>query len=195
MELRVVFFYILSFFLSFFVINIFKNHLAAISTIFNLFQFCIFSILFITCIPNRKSKIFITALSTLNLLFLLIIHFQLKSKFEFVSILTDSLLIFIYTLMFFYNEMNSSNNYIIYTSHKFWIVLACVIFYAGTLFVFLYTSDMKDKMYSALWNVVNLIFEIVKNTCFSIAFLLARKPKQNILAAEYDDTNMTEKPF
>jgi hypothetical protein len=82
----------------------------------------------------------------------------------------------------------------IYQSYTFWIATGCIIYLAGTLFLFLYTSDIKDKQTNSLW-VIDIVFEIIKNIFFSIAFIIGKNSKQNIAPAGYDDTNMFEKPF
>ena len=162
---------------------------------FAFFEFVLFSILFFLVIKNKRTRDIILSISAFNLLFLIFIVLFFKSKFDFCSTLSNTLIIFVYSIIFFYSEINSPRTLIIYQSSQFWIVLGCVIFYSGTLFVFLYTSDMKDKMLNSLWNSINLTFEIAKNICFSIAFIVARKNTQNILASDFDDTNMLEKPF
>jgi uncharacterized membrane protein len=128
-------------------------------------------------------------------LFLIIILIFSTTRFDFISTLAIALLILTYSIIFYYEQINQPEELIIYQSHKFWIVTGCTIFYSGTLFIFLYTSDMKDKTHSSLWEGANATFEIIKNICFSIAILIAGRNANKHLSFESYDTNPFETPF
>jgi hypothetical protein len=53
---------------------------------------------------------------------------------------------------------------------------------------------MKDKAYSSIWSI-NYVFEIIKNTCFSIALIIAKNDRRDTVIQGLDDTNILEKPF
>jgi hypothetical protein len=166
-----------------------RSYGSVIISSFAICEYIVFSTLFYFCISNKNFKKFILFISFIDLAIELVLVFTHVVNFDFWVALITATLILVYSIFFFYEQLNSSEIIIIYKSYKFWIVIGCIIYLSGTLFLFLYTSDLKDKQTNGLW-AINIVFEIVKNACFSIALVIAAKNKQNVLVAQYNDTNM-----
>ena len=193
--LRVVFFYVLASCASIILMGAFKNYQIKIISVFEIIEFALFSGFYFFFIQSVKFKRFIVVVSSLNLILDLILFFSLRLNFDFWATLTTAIIIVIYSIFFFSEQVNSPVVLAIYQSYAFWIVVGCIVYIMGTFLLFLYTSDLKDKDNSPLW-IINIAFEIIKNICFSIAFLVAgNNNKHNILAQNFNDTNMLEKPF
>lgn len=201
-DLRIIFFYVLIAFLSNFLVAGFKKDSSLIISIYAIFEYLFFTSFFFLSTKNKKFKILIAVISFLYLVFDVIFLRSGKTNFDFWAALFTTILIVIYSVFLLYeqvnaplaeNQYNSTSPLIIYQSYPFWIVIGCIIYLSGTLFVFLYTSDLKDKAFSSLWGI-NYVFEIIKNVCFAVAFILA-KNKKNIESQPFDDTNLFEKPF
>jgi hypothetical protein len=193
-ELRVVFFYVLASFFANILLSKFQNNASLIFNIFEIIEYLFFSAFFYFCIRNKNLKKLIIIVSLLVLVIELFFLSQQKPKFDFWVTLTTAILILIYCIFFFYEEMNSPQTLLIYQSYNFWIAAGCIIYLAGTLFLFLYTADIKDKQNNTLWNL-DIVFEIIKNVFFSIAFIIGKNSKKITPAADFEDTNMFEKPF
>jgi hypothetical protein len=193
-ELRVIFLYVLVSLASDFLLGAFQKNGSSVISISAIIEFIFFAVFFYLCIQNKKFKKVIVILSVADVLFKIVLLLVSKSSFDFWAALTTTLLIVFYSIFFFYEQVNSPETLFIYQSHNFWIVVGCIIYLSGTLFLFLYTSDLPDKQKNALWSI-NIVFEIVKNIFFSIAFIVARNDKQNMITDDSYDTNMFEKPF
>jgi hypothetical protein len=193
-ELRVIFFYVLVSFFSIFLLGAFQKNGSLIISISAVIEYAFFSTFFYICIQNKKFKKLIILISALTLSFEFFLFLTSKSNLDFwITIITAVVIVF-YSIFFFYEQVNSPETLFIYQSYNFWIVVGCIIYLSGTLFLFLYTADLPDKQRSSLWSI-NIVFELVKNVFFSIAFIVARNNKQNMIDAESYDTNMFEKPF
>ncbi len=140
-------------------------------------EFAFFSAFFYLVILSKKFKPSIIIISGLALCAEIILLYFDKENFDFWVALITAIIIVTYSISYFYEQLNSPETLIIYQSYTFWIVVGCIIYLSGTLFLFLYTSDLKNKESSPWW-VINISFEIVKNVFFSIAFIIARKIKQ-----------------
>jgi hypothetical protein len=193
-ELRVIFFYVLTSFISNFLLGAFQKNAFEIISVYALVEYSFFSIFFYLCIRNKKFKKLILLIYAVSLGFEIFLFYLPKSNFDFWAPLITAILIVIYSVFFFYEQVNSPETLFIYQSYKFWIVVGCIIYLSGTLFLFLYTSDLKDKQKNILWNI-NVVFEIIKNIFFSIAFIMAKDNKRNMISEDDYDTNMFEKPF
>lgn len=189
-----LFFYALLSLISDVMLGIFQKNASLVISLFAISENIFFSLLFYLFVQNPKIKKIIASISVICLCLIFSLFFLKKENFDFWAALITGIVIVVYSIFFFFEQVNSPQVLILYQSYKFWVVAGCIIYISGTLFLFLYTSNVRDRQKSALW-IINIAFEIIKDICFSIGFLLARKPNQNILAQEYDDTNMLEKPF
>ena len=189
-----IFFYVLTSFISNFLLGAFQKNAFEIISVYALVEYSFFSIFFYLCIRNKKFKKLILLIYAVSLGFEIFLFYLPKSNFDFWAPLITAILIVIYSVFFFYEQVNSPETLFIYQSYKFWIVVGCIIYLSGTLFLFLYTSDLKDKQKNILWNI-NVVFEIIKNIFFSIAFIMAKDNKRNMISEDDYDTNMFEKPF
>ena len=157
-------------------------------------EYSFFSAFFFLSINNKKFKKAIVVIAILNLSTEIFLLYSRNTIFDFWAALTTAIFIVSYSIYFFYEQVNSTQTLFIYQSYKFWIAVGCILYLSGTLFVFLYTSDIKDRQNTSFW-LINILFEIIKNVFFSIAFIVARNNKQNMIDADSYDTNMFEKPF
>jgi len=195
--LRVVFLYAVTSLASVFLLGAFQNDANDTALIFSISamaEYVFFAILLYLCIRNKKFKNLIIVASVLALGIDLFLFRSPKSNSIFWPTLITAVLIVLYSIFFFYEQVNSPQSLLIYQSYQFWIVVGCIIYLSGTLFLFLITSDIQDKQKNSLW-IINVLFEIVKNVFFSIALIVASNNKQNIISPDFDDTNILEKPF
>jgi hypothetical protein len=172
----------------------FKSHASLIISVFAMCEYAFFSAFFFLSTRNRIFKNLMLIASILYLSFLGIQLYSANTNFDFWAALITVILIVIYSVFFFYEHVNSPTTLIIYQSYAFWIVVGCIIYLAGTLFLFLYTADLKDKQSSLLWSI-NIAFEILKNIFFSIAFVIAKNNKKIAAIEDFEHTNMFENPF
>jgi hypothetical protein len=188
----VIFFYALTSLISDLFLGAFKNHASLIISIFAMIEYVFFAAFFFLCIYNNLFKKLILIVTVLNLCFESYLFNSQKANFDFWAALITTILIVIYSICFFYERLNSVQTLIIYQSFQFWIVVGCLIYLSGTLFLFLYTSDIKNKQNSSLWTI-NIAFEIVKNIFFSIAFIIGKNIKKTAATEDVYDSNVLEK--
>jgi hypothetical protein len=194
-ELRVVFLYVLVSLITNILLVVLNNYASLVISISAIIEYAFFSAFFYICIQNKKFKNLILSLSVLNICFEVFTLFLHQKNFDFWATLITAVLVLIYCIFFFYEEISKTETLLIYQSYTFWVATGCIIYLAGTLFLFLYTSDMEDKQKSSLW-VIDIVFEIIKNIFFSIAFVVGKNSKKIAAPAYFDDdTNMFKKSF
>ena len=192
--LKVVFFYALLTLITDFLIGWFFSYATTIVSVFALIEYLFFSLFFYIIIHNKKVKKAIIIVSILNTTIDIYILQNYREHFDFWAALVIGILTVTFSIIYFYEQINSPKIILIYNSYSFWIVVGFVIYISGTLFLFLYTSDMKDRQKSPLW-VLNTVFEIIKDICFSIAFFVANNSTKNTLSYNAQDTNPFESPL
>jgi hypothetical protein len=193
-DLRVCFFYTIASLLSDILVALLANYAYIIISSFTVIEYLFFSAFFYLCLRNKKIKPIIIIASALFLIVAGFLFFFAKTSFDFWAALVSTILVDAYCIFFFYEQLSLPETPMIYKSYQFWITAGCFIYISGILFLYLYTSGMKDKQKSGLW-IINIIFEIVKNIFFSIAFLIAKDTEQNTVTEDFDNTNLFKKPF
>jgi hypothetical protein len=83
----------------------------------------------------------------------------------------ESILIIILCLIYLYEQIDKPQNYFIYSSPNFWVILGFLSYMAGTLFLFIISNSLPWSERLKFW-VINNICNIFKNILFSIAFLI-----------------------
>ncbi|MBS1669468.1 MAG: hypothetical protein JST58_19000 [Bacteroidetes bacterium] len=149
-----------------------RNISALIISFFAIAEFLFFSYFLFHCLEIKKNRTFIVLTSTLICFIEIFLLIKIKANFDFWVALINTFIIVSYSILYFYEQVNSTQETLIYESYKFWVVAGCIIYLSGTLFVFLYTSGTKDKDLNFLWGI-NVAFEMIKYILFSIAFIIA----------------------
>jgi hypothetical protein len=144
--------------------------------IFTIAEYLLFAIFFYlnTLSKNiRKYQMVCSLIFIIFSLFFLITDHG--TKFDSLPASTESILIISYSLLFFYEELKFGGNTFIYSTKRFWIALAILIYLAASFIFFIATEFLSEKEQFMYWPI-SIIANIVKNICLSIAFSL-KQPK------------------
>ena len=195
LQLRVVFLYILASFLTNLALSFFENGRTIILHVFTLFEYSFFAFFFYLVIRNRLFRRVIFVLSVIFLVTaIFFIISSAKNKFDSLAASISAILVIVYAIYYFYEQMTDPKMLIIYQSPHFWIATGCLIYLAGTLFLFLFTSEINGNQEDPWWGINNLL-DTIKNLFFTIAFVIKRDPSLPQGFEDNGNTNMTEKPF
>jgi hypothetical protein len=82
-------------------------------------------------------------------------------------------------LYYFYEQLREdTSTLLIYTTHNFWIIIAFLIFFSGTFFLYIYAENVvNDKAFQNQYAVINSGFNLLKSILFSVAMLM--KPPES----------------
>ncbi len=156
------------------------------SSLFTIGELIIISYYFYTVIKAPILKKCILAASSIITIYLFVIFIQSdKKNFDSFSASLESITFIIFCLLYFYEQINRQDQYFIYSSPNFFIVLGIMIYMSGTLFLFVMANNFSEGERNRYW-VINDVSNIITNVSFSIAFLQNRFSHQN---------HMREKPF
>jgi hypothetical protein len=96
----------------------------------------------------------------------------------------EAILIIIYCIIFFYEQINNPDISFIYSSKKFWVTTAFLVYLSGTLFLFIYTSDLSEAEQFYYWPI-NYFFNILKNLVIALAFYIPTSKPQSFIKDEF----------
>jgi hypothetical protein len=105
-----------------------------------------------------------------------------------LSISVEYIIIIIFCLLYFYEEINVPQVTFIYSTKAFWIITGILIYSAGTFFLFLFSDNLTDDEWKK-WSIINYVFTILKNTCFGIAVTIKHTPDPLLSYESDSETN------
>ncbi len=167
-------------------INISKTTTFFFSSFFTIAEYCFFSAYIYF---NYKSKIFKKILIAGSFIFLAIaaynLFFDTTHRFDSLTTSVESILMICYSIFYFYEELKTPENTFIYSTKTFWIIIAILLYLAGTFILFVSTAYMTAEEQSGYWPINN-IANILKNILLSVAFILKVFPKNKFVQNIYN---------
>jgi len=157
-------------------------------SIFTVIEYTLFSLFFYYLAEKKKFKSVITITSILFYIVAITNFWFLgkSKKFDSFPATLEAVLVMIYCIYYFYDQLNRPEVTFIYSKAHFWITVGIFIYLSGTFFLFVQSSVLSDTERSNFW-IINLISNILKNILFSIAFIIPSKP--------WDPDKKLEKPY
>jgi hypothetical protein len=183
--LRVIFFYLLYSLVSeivlyFYHTRYFAHTMYAFFTILEFSCFCLFYYFAVSTTIVRKGLL---PLWSLFFIFALVDFFQINKQSSFDSINTGIESIFIILMCIYYLvvQIRGVNDLFVYSTSNFWIVITFLILTSGTFFLYIMAENNYDnKIFQLQYDIINTIFNILKNILFSTAMLMKPTPTDKV---------------
>lgn len=95
-------------------------------------------------------------------------------KIDSTPIGIESILIFIYSFFYFYEQMKDTSTLFIYNKYHFWIVIGYLIYLSGSFFIFIFTNQLDDELLNQYWFITSVSYSTM-NILFAIGFYIKAK--------------------
>ena len=119
-----------------------------------------------------------------SFLFLVIVCITLSNfgsqEFDNVNSGTEAILIIIYSILYFSEKLNIENLEPIFDHPGSYVVIGCLFYLAGNLFLFITTEAQN----TSIW-IINSLFNLIKNIFFLVAIRQCTKPKKAVSTLRY----------
>lgn len=169
-----------------------KMILRALFSLFTLVEYSTFTYFIFKTIKNPLYKKIILFISLLFFGVSIVIFIHNNQTFDTIPATVEAILIIIFCLYFLFEQIRSPQQYFIYSSSQFWVILGFLIYMSGTLFLFTVANELSDEEFRKFW-LINSVCNTFKNIFFAIAFLIKNQPSQSpFLEKSY--TDLFEKP-
>lgn len=160
-----------------------------LSSAFTSIEFLFFGLFFLLILIKKSSKraIYIGGVIflTISLIDLFLKIFKNQSSFNTIPISVSAITLIIFSIFYFYEQIQNPDVSFIYSKPYFWIVVGIMLYFSGTFFLFLQFSELSTEEQYNYW-IINWICIILKNIFFSIAFYLPKDYKDNFLETKSD---------
>jgi hypothetical protein len=158
-------------------------HLQIIFASYVIVQFSLFSLFFYLSLKEKKFK-YIPIAGAVVFYVIAIRNFT-NAEFDSFSISLASIFFIPYCILLLYEQMRDSNIVFVYNDKKFWIIIAFLLYFSGTLFLYIYLSTLPEQQRSSYWQINNF-FEILKNILFCVAFIMKKNVQPSYLTDNLD---------
>lgn len=150
--------------------------------IYTVFEYFIFGFLILLNIQSKKFRPFFYIISGVFLIILLIIYLISNIKrVDSISIGIEFIMLIIFILYFFFDQLKNVSTQSIYELFGFWIVLGILI-YLGFTFFFNMLANYLSKELVDQYELYTYVGDIIRNTLFAVAIFMLEKDnkiKQN----------------
>lgn len=153
--------------------------------IYTSLEYLFFASLFYFNMESRKLRKLIIGLSFLFIIFqgVYVIGFE-KTRIDSISIGVESILIFVYISLFFFENLSNPIKGIgIYSNHCFWISLGLLFYLGGSFFINILASSFSDEEWSKYF-YLNYIADTVKTLFFAIALIIQSNNAKKIVESK-----------
>jgi hypothetical protein len=150
---------------------------------FNIIQFTLFSLFFYFSLKEKKLK-YIPIIGAVVFYVIAIRNFT-SGTFDTFSLALASVFFIPYCILLLYEQIRETDVVFVYNNKKFWIIIAFLLYFSGTLFLYIYISTLPEKQRASYWQINNF-FEILKNILFSVAFIMKKNTERSYLVDNLD---------
>ncbi|HRN55546.1 MAG TPA: hypothetical protein PLL71_03800 [Agriterribacter sp.] len=145
-----------------------------IGRITTIFEYTLVFLLFFNIIIStifKKGMIVVTVLIGVYLLYDLLS--AANDSFDSIPLGIASLAFLIYCIFYLFERVSDPTSLFLYASPVFWVVVALIIYFAGTFFPFIYAqSHMKENQFVSEYSLIHDTLYIIKNLLFGVAMLM-----------------------
>ena len=139
-------------------------------SVFTLVEYSVFSYVLYSVITNRMFRAIILIASAIFFVFSIYYFLTLgNNTFDSLPASIEAILIVVYSIFYLFDQMNKPQVIFIYQEPHFWFVVAFIIYFSGTLFLFIQASNLTKEERDNFWKI-NLFSLMIKNILFAIAF-------------------------
>lgn len=169
-----------------------------ILSIFTVIEYSIFTYVLYSIIENRVFRTLILGSAIAFYIFAVSLYIygvdEDQYSFDSLPASVESILIVAYSIFYLFDQMNKPQVMFIYQEPNFWFVVGFIIYFSGTLFLFIQANNLDRDIRDNFWKI-NLFLNITKNILFAIAF---STKKSKSLHSSFDnpyDNDILENPY
>ena len=139
---------------------------------FTMLEFTLFSFFFYSSLNERKFK-YIPIIGA-ALFYIVAIGSFTNKRFDSLPTSVEALLTITYCILLLYEQIKDPKVVFVYSTKKFWVIIAFFLYFSGTLFLFVYTSTLSEEQRQSYW-LINNFFEMLKNILFCVSFIMKKR--------------------
>lgn len=162
---------------------------------FTIIEYSIFSFVLYTILENKIFRKIIIFSSIAFYIFTFIYFITVKeTSFDSLPASIEAILIVAYSIFYLFDQMNKPQVMFIYQEPTFWFIVGFIIYFSGTLFLFIQASHLDREIRNNFWKI-NLFLNIAKNILFAVAFSTKKSKSLQFSSENPFDNDILENPY
>jgi hypothetical protein len=165
---------------------------------FTLIEYSIFAFVLYSIIENvifRKIMLYSSLVFSVFAVTLYILGLGADDpSFDSLAASIEAILIVLFCMFYLFDQMNKPQVFFIYQEPNFWFVVAFILYFSGTLFLFTQASNMDEEARESYWNI-NYFLNITKNILFAVAFSTKKSRSLEYSSENPFDHDILENPY
>lgn len=153
---------------------------------FTVVEYTLFTIFLSFNFKSKKIKKLI--LFVLPLFYAILLYYifnkDRSNNFDAIPAALESILIIIFCVIFFFEQIRDMEVSFIYSSKTFWIIVAILVYMSATFFLFISAEFVSQEERRSYW-FINSISNLLKNVLLAVAFIIPN----------YEPRPLAERPF
>lgn len=195
-SLRVILFYILYCIFneasSFYLQNIHSQNVIYLFAIFTLVEYSFFCYFIYSVLPKNylKKGVPVFWIGYLIFAFIDYFYFSKGQEFDSFAIGVESIIIILLCIGYLFIQLRRSTTLLVNSTFDFWVIIAFLIYFAGTFFLYIMTESMRESIsFQIQYTIINISFNILKNIllCVAMTMKLNNHQKVSSLLPDLDD--------
>ncbi|PWT96196.1 MAG: hypothetical protein C5B52_16310 [Bacteroidetes bacterium] len=152
--------------------------------IFTIVEYCFLAAFLLIALKSIKIKRIILILSSIFVIISGIDLFTTKADtFDSVPVAIEAILIIIYCIYFLYEQIVTPTPKLIYASADFWVVVALLLYFCGTFFLYIYSQNyLGDSDFNKKYDIINSFFYILKNLILGLAMCVKAETRNSSIS-------------
>lgn len=143
--------------------------------IYTILEFFIFSIYFLTII-GKSHRLLILFLTSIFFILSILDFSNNNYQFDSIPTGTSSIILISLSVIFFYKQLKELNSLFLYSTADFWNVVGILMYFSGTLFLFIYSQNNFENLeFKILFNSFLTVFSIIRNVLWLVGLLISNK--------------------
>lgn len=162
---------------------------------FTVMEYTLFSVFMYLSLKSKRIKQLIIGVAPLFIILVLYYLFNRNqsNNFDAIPASLESMLIIVFCVCFFFEQIKDMEVSFVYSSKTFWIIVAILIYMSATFFLFISSVYFTQEERKAYW-FINYFSNILKNLLLAVAFIIPNnKPKSFADRPPYDE-ELLERP-
>ncbi len=155
---------------------------------FTVVEYTVFSIFLYLNFKSVKIKRLI--LGTLPIFYIIVSYYIINKNesnyFDAIPASLESILIIIFSVCFFFEQIKDMEVSFIYSSKSFWIIVAILVYMSATFFLFVSAEFVSQEERRSYW-FINSISNLIKHILLTVAFIIPNYKPRPLNERPYDD--------
>jgi hypothetical protein len=145
-----------------------------------------------------KKSIFYIWVGFLLFAFIDYVFFSKPREWDSIVSGVECIIVFFLCIYYLYSQIKGTDSLLIYSTFNFWIVIAFLIYFSGTFFLYLMADRMmSNPAFQKLYFIINISFNILKNILLCVAMTMKLnhtvKQQKSVIPDLGDDLLFTNK--